>query len=493
MNIIPAIPYDSAFKIEAQFVMPDGRQGVLKFPITNNLQIQTEYSYRGGKSIDVSFSTGDFTVEMIDDTPLPTTKIENKAEPLKPLKKEEEMLTGNFIAAIFPDRHGLYQPDAKVYYYEISSRCSLPVAGDLIKVIENRRVNKNFGDDRLTLGPTKKDPYSDNWIQVLKVLRNVKYSCMPAEMEAVAALSSWTQILDYKVQRTTKANIDDFLSPYDTKAETDSTTLSEKLKEEKSLTINISDLDMSKITVPADNVNAISADDSLRISFKNGKEFKVYNMEDKNMNMKKLIGDFTFGKFNDSSVKYSFNGVAFKAADGTYNVYNEDGTITNVSDMVIDMPIFAMPVAKADLKVGDVILHPAYKTPLVVKENAQTAIIAVEPNSNEVKTFAPKKSIFGFDFYTKITTPMDMFGGANADESNPFGNMLPFLMFGDGEFDMSTMLMFSMMNGANGGTMDMNAMLPFLMLNNKSDDGNNDFLMAMLMAKSFNFAQGGEK
>lgn len=45
--------------------------------------------------------------------------------------------------------------------------------------------------------------------------------------------------------------------------------------------------------------------------------------------------------------------------------------------------------------------------------------------------------------------------------------------------------MFSMMNGANGGTMDMNAMLPFLMLSDKSGGDNKDFLMAMLMAKGF--------
>ena len=204
------------------------------------------------------------------------------------------------------------------------------------------------------------------------------------------------------------------------------------------------------------------------------------------MNMKKLMGDFMFGKVDTNTIKYSFNGIAFKAEDGvTYNVYNEDGSLTNVSDMVMDIPIFAMPVSKAQLAVGDVILHPADRTPLVVKENAKTAIVAVEPKTNEIKTFAPKKSIFGFDFYTKIMTPMDMFGGANANAENPFGNILPFLMFSDGNTDMSSMLMFSMMNGANGGTMDMNAMLPFLMLSDKSGGDNKDFLMAMLMAKGF--------
>lgn len=159
--------------------------------------------------------------------------------------------------------------------------------------------------------------------------------------------------------------------------------------------------------------------------------------------------------------------------------------------MVIDIPVFAIPVAKADLKVGDVILHPADRTPLVVKENAQTAIIAVEPKSNEVKTFAPKKSIFGFDFYTKITTPMNMFGGANADESNPFGNMLPFLMFSDGEFDMNTMLMFTMMNGKGNKGFDANMMLPLMLMSDKKGGDKIDPFMLMLMTGG-NFGNFGK-
>lgn len=71
--------------------MPDGRQGVLKFPITDSLQINTEYSYCGTKTVDVSFSTGEFSVEMIDDTPTPTEKIEeellDKAETIKTFKE----------------------------------------------------------------------------------------------------------------------------------------------------------------------------------------------------------------------------------------------------------------------------------------------------------------------------------------------------------------------------------------------------------------------
>ena len=362
------------------------------------------------------------------------------------------MAKGQFIAAIFPNKDGIYTTDAKVYYYEVESLDGLSV-GDTINVLSNTRITKIT---QLSAGSIKKDPYGATWLMVVEIFRDVDYNHMPVKFEALSTLGAWSKIINYDIK-----------------------------KEEKSLTFNISDLDMSKITVPIDSIQSIYAEDPLRISFKNSQEFKVYNMEDKNMNMRKLMGDFMFGKFDNTTVKYSFNGIAFQSADGTYNVYNEDGTLTNVSDMVMDIPVFAIPVAKAELKVGDVILHPADKTPLVVKENAQTAIIAVEPKSNEVKTFAPKKSIFGFDFYTKIMTPMDMFGGANANADNPFGNMLPFLMMGDGNTDMSTMLMFTIMNGANSGAMDMNAMLPLLMLSDKSGGDNKDFLMAMLMMKGF--------
>ena len=386
------------------------------------------------------------------------------------------MAKGQFISAIFPNRDGEYTPDAKVYYYEIATLNGLSV-GDRIKVLTNARVTQHLTDvDSVSMGATKKEPYGDSWIKVLEIFKDVNYKCMPTKLEALSALGAWSKIIDYDIKKQT-------------------TFINESVKKAKETiiiqhpdgTVTTSPFETEKLYIKADDVHSIQGgiNSGTRLVFKNGQSIDVIK-EDKSMNMKKLMGDFMFGKVDTNTIKYSFNGIAFKAEDGvTYNVYNADGTITNVSDMVMDIPVFAMPVSKAQLAVGDVILHPADRTPLIVKENAETAIIAVEPKSNEIKTFAPKKSIFGFDFYTKIMTPMDMFGGANANADNPFGNMLPFLMMGDGNTDMSTMLMFTMMNGANGGAMDMNSMLPFLMLSNKNGGDNNDFLMAMLMAKGF--------
>lgn len=386
------------------------------------------------------------------------------------------MAKGQFISAIFPNRDGEYTPDAEVYYHEIATLNGLAV-GDKIKVLTNARVTQHLSDvDSISMGTIQKDPYGDSWIQVLEIFKDVNYKCMPTKLEALSALGAWSKIIDYDVKKQT-------------------TFINENVKKTKETiiiqhpdgTITTSPFNTEQLYVKTDDVRSIQGDinSGTRLVFKNGQSIDVIK-EEKSMNMKKLMGDFMFGKVDTNTIKYSFNGIAFKAEDGvTYNVYNADGTITNVSDMVMDIPVFAMPVSKAQLAVGDVILHPADRTPLIVKENAETAIIAVEPKSNEIKTFAPKKSIFGFDFYTKIMTPMDMFGGANANADNPFGNMLPFLMMGDGNTDMSTMLMFTMMNGANGGSMDMSSMLPFLMLSNKNGGDSNDFLMAMLMAKGF--------
>lgn len=369
------------------------------------------------------------------------------------------MAKGNFIAAIFPNRDGNYSADAKVYYYEIATLNGLAV-GDKIKVLTNARVAQHLSDvDSVSMGAVKKDPYGDSWIQVLEIFRDVNYKCMPVELEALSALGAWSKIIDYDIKKCEPIYVK---------------------------------YDPASVYVKKEDVMSIGdVNSEPKIVFKNGTSIEVIK-EEKSMNMKKLMGDFMFGKVDTNTIKYSFNGIAFKAEDGvTYNVYNEDGSLTNVSDMVMDIPIFAMPVSKAQLAVGDVILHPADRTPLVVKENAETAIIAVEPKTNEIKTFAPKKSIFGFDFYTKIMTPMDMFGGANANAENPFGNVLPFLMFSDGNTDMSSMLMFSMMNGKDNKGFDANMMLPLMLMSDKKGGDKIDPFMLMLMTGG-NFGNFGK-
>ena len=216
---------------------------------------------------------------------------------------------------------------------------------------------------------------------------------------------------------------------------------------------------------------------------------KIITTEEKNMS-KNMFGNMfknmKFGSFNSESVKYSFNGIAFKTSDGDYVIYNDDFTFTNVADMVIDMPVFAMPVSREQISVGDVIRHN--NDWVIVNEVASTEIKVAKPWTKEIVSVIPETSIFGFSFYTKIINPFEGFGkDANAD--NPFGNILPFLMMqNDGGDSINPMIM-AMMFG--GGKIDMsNPMMMYMMMaQNKEIDP----MMLMLMMGNNPFASKQEK
>ena len=204
---------------------------------------------------------------------------------------------------------------------------------------------------------------------------------------------------------------------------------------------------------------------------------KIITTEEKNMS-KNMFGNMfknmKFGSFNSESVKYSFNGIAFKTSGGDYVIYNDDFTFTNVADMVIDMPVFAMPVSREQISVGDVIRHN--DTWVIVNEVSDTEIKVAKPWTKEIVTVIPETSIFGFSFYTKIINPFEGFSkGANAD--NPFGNILPFLMMQNDGGDSMNPMMMAMMLG--GGKIDMsNPMMMYMMMSQNKEI---DPMMMMLM------------
>ena len=189
-----------------------------------------------------------------------------------------------------------------------------------------------------------------------------------------------------------------------------------------------------------------------------------------------LMKNLEFGKINTNAIKYSFNGIAFATNDGSYVVYNSDMTFTNVSDMVMDIPIYAMPVAKSDIEVGDIIKH--HDTFVIVQSITDTEIRVANPLTREVVNIIPEKSIFGFDFYSKVIDFTKNFN-TGATESNPFGN-LPLLMMMDNKKDNGA-LMYFMMN--NGGKIDFNSpMMMYLMMSNSDDKSN--LLPLLLMGQN---------
>ena len=236
---------------------------------------------------------------------------------------------------------------------------------------------------------------------------------------------------------------------------------------------------------------------------KNVTDFKVFSYDDNAIKteskekkaMNKIFGNVEFGKYTGRDIKMSVSGLAYLAGDGKYVAYDKNKlTLTDVTDFVFDMEglLYLFPVSIKDIQIGDIIRHgDSY---VIVKDIAGDNFLEViEPRSNEVKTVMPLHNIFGFDFYTKVVSLMGEGAFGTIDESNPFGNMLPFfLMMGDKNNDGFDPKTFMLMTSLNGGAMDFqsNPWLMYMLMDNKGDMG--DILPLMMISNGgFNF--GGAK
>ena len=241
------------------------------------------------------------------------------------------------------------------------------------------------------------------------------------------------------------------------------------------------DISTSNVIKSSDYISTISTTDWL-CGTTNDLDRRITSLEktvndmtkkEEKKDMDKMF-NFDFGKVTSDAVRVSMYGIAVKSVDGRYVSY--DTKSHSVMDVdIVNMPagdfLYKMPVAIKDVKAGDVVIHN--RTPMFVVEVHDSTLKVVDVREGTEKEIYLTKSPFGFNFATKVVSLMDM-SGAKADESNPFGNMLPFLMLGDGKSVDPMMIML-----ASGGKMDMSnpMMLYFLM----KDGNKNDALPFMLM------------
>lgn len=198
-----------------------------------------------------------------------------------------------------------------------------------------------------------------------------------------------------------------------------------------------------------------------------------------NTNMKNMFGmNFEFGKVPAGKFKMSFMGLAFATGNGRYAVYNiDDNEFTDVTEMTMDADgmIMQMPVAAKDVAVGDIIKHK--DTYVIVKGGTENGCItAVDPFKSEEINIIPTKSMFGFNFVTKVINVFGNMFGENTvtpSEDNPFGNITPFIMMSamsndnnDNDGMMKMLLMAQMMNGQSGMDFSKNPMLMFMLAKN---------------------------
>ena len=395
-------------------------------------------------------------------------------------RKEEKEVNTNFylISVRFMSRPGCYKLNTKLYDYYITAE------------LKNSLVNRlGIGSEIKILGKSGEELYSGNKLRVENIMgfETLEDAKLVSGVEDLKEIKNLVVLGEYRLDLS--SNFPKY-SIYKNK-------------------IYYNDIEamkywnMCSYFLPATNENKTNKQpfngQELYVSTANTEPLyyaananihkNIVITEEKNMS-KNMFGNMfknmKFGSFNTEAVKYSFNGIAFKTSGGDYVIYNDDFTFTNVADMVIDMPVFAMPVSREQISVGDVIRHN--NDWVIVNEVSDTEIKVAKPWTKEIVTVIPETSIFGFSFYTKIMNPFEGLGKeANAD--NPFGNILPFLMMqNDGSDSMNPMMM-AMMFG--GGKIDMsNPMMMYMMMSQNKEI---DPMMMMLMMGNNPFAPKQEK
>lgn len=160
------------------------------------------------------------------------------------------------------------------------------------------------------------------------------------------------------------------------------------------------------------------------------------------------------------------------------------GEIVDVDliDFNVENMVYAMPCAIKDIKKGDVIRHVNGNAVFVT--STEGGIHVVDVAAGEKKEILPTKSMFGFDFVTKIVSLID-FSAMNASADQPFGNMLSLMLLSDNKSSMRDMLpMMMLMNGGNASFGGFDMSNPFVMMalmGNGGSEGNDFFPMVMAM------------
>ena len=396
------------------------------------------------------------------------------------IRKEEKEVNTNFylISVRFMSRPGCYKFNTKLYDYYITAE------------LKNSLVNRlGIGSEIKILGKSGEELYSGSKLRVENIMgfETLEDAKLVSGVEDLKEIKNLVVLGEYRLDLS--SNFPKY-SIYENKI------YYNNIEAEKYW-------NMCSYFLPPSNENKANNQpfngQELYVSTADTKPLyyvvnadnnkNITTTEEKNMS-KNMFGNMfknmKFGLFNSQSVKYSFNGIAFKTSDGDYVTYNDDFTFTNVADMIIDMPIFAMPVSREQISVGDVIRHN--DTWVIVNEVSSTEIKVAKPWTKEIVTVIPETSIFGFSFYTKIMNPFEGLGKeANAD--NPFGNILPFLMMQNDGGDSMNPMMMAMMFG--GGKIDMsNPMMMYMMMSQNKEI---DPMMIMLMMGNNPFAPKQEK
>ena len=430
------------------FESTDGKRGIITIPNICDSNLSITNSIDGTLGIDLSLNASPssmkelFNIEMEDGK-----ESEEKMDKMK--------MKYTVVSCILPSKSGKYHSDSQVYNYIIEqspSECNIN-KNTLFKVYDELGFAKYNGVNLLCIKKQGFYCYSD----IIDVFQKYLFT-----------------ITKYTVSKDT---IDvDSLKPLNDTIEPQK----EKLCCDTAPILTSSIGDTNKVVDTFGETMNKAVEDLLNNESSFKKEYtcnfnSTDNTEEEKSMFDKMMKNIEFGKVNTSDLAYTFNGICFRDADGNYTSLNPDGTFTNVYDMVMDIPIYVMPVGKDQIKVGDIIKY--FDKWVMIAQIDNTTITTIDPWTREIRVIIPEKSVFGFDYYTKV---IDIFSGfnINADSSNPFGIMLPFMMMSD-KSDIDPMMLMMMMNGQNLN--GMNPMMMYMMMSKDSSIKKDNMLPLMMM------------
>lgn len=231
--------------------------------------------------------------------------------------------------------------------------------------------------------------------------------------------------------------------------------------------------------------------------FKSGETEIKNNTEENNMKTNNLI-NFEFGPVSNTQFRISPYGIAVATKSNGWVAYNsktEEVFNVDIINFDVSQLIYKMPVTMSNIKPGDILIHS--ERPVFVRKVNENGTVSVLNYANStVIDILPVKSPFGFNFFTKICSLIDL-NTISADADNPFGNILPFLIFSGEDkenFDPRMLLFFNKDNNIfnnnnplffyllfNKNNGDMNDILPLILLNQTNTSFN---LSSMLEAPS---------